>query len=133
MLLSFPDSLSGRFLALIGSLSFSLHLCHKTTFFLGVFLHFITGDDNLGCSVEKDCAFVDINDLGEEILAWVEKNGLGKPTGRSQRSGFVVYPEYRFDAGRLRELDDYGYQEYSRIFEQANRVQHPRKKDSQER
>lgn len=88
---------------------------------------------NLGCSVEKDCAFVDINDLGEEILAWVEKNGLGKPTGRSQRSGFVVYPEYRFDAGRLRELDDYGYQEYSRIFEQANRAQHPRKKDSQER
>ena len=33
VLLSFPDSLSGLFLALIGSLSFSLHLRHKTTFF----------------------------------------------------------------------------------------------------
>ena len=33
VLLSFSDSLSGLFLALIGSLSFSLHLRHKTTFF----------------------------------------------------------------------------------------------------
>jgi len=88
---------------------------------------------NLGCPVEKDCAFIDTNGLGAEILPWVEKNGLGKPTGRRQRSGFAEYPEYRFDAGRLLELDDCGYQEYSRIFEQANRAQHPRKKSGQER
>lgn len=76
---------------------------------------------NLGASVEKDCAFVDVNDLGEDILSWIEKNGLGKPTGRRKRSGYVEYPEYRFDAKRLRELDDVGYQEYLQAFGQANR------------
>ena len=46
MLLSFPDSLSGLFLALIGSLSFPFSSATNLHFFLGVFLHFITGDDN---------------------------------------------------------------------------------------
>lgn len=87
---------------------------------------------NFGASTEKDCAFVDVNNLGENILPWIEKNGLGKPTGRSQRSGFVVYPEYRFDPKRLLELDDFGYQEHSRRYDIANRPQQ-RKKDSQER
>lgn len=72
---------------------------------------------NLGCSVEKDCAFVDVNDLGDDILTWIEKNGLGTPTGRKERSGFVTFPEYHFNAERLKELDDYGYQEYSRLFD----------------
>ena len=88
---------------------------------------------NLGCPVEKDCAFIDINDLGPDILPWIENNGLGKPTGRSQRSGFVVYPEYRFDAGRLRELDPDGYQEYSRMLEGLGRTQPQKKKDGHQR
>ena len=45
MLLSFPDSFSGLFHALFGSLAFFPHLRHKITFFLGVFLHFSIGDD----------------------------------------------------------------------------------------
>ena len=74
----------------------------------------------LGYSVEKDCAFVDVNDMGESILPWIEKNGLGTPTGRTQRSGFVTYPEYRFNAERLRAWDDYGYQEYSNRYDREH-------------
>ena len=88
---------------------------------------------NFGASTAKDCAFVDVNKLGENILSWIEKNGLGKPTGRKERSGFVEYPEYHFDAKRLQELDDYGYHEYSRIFDQANRGQHSQRTDGRER
>ena len=73
---------------------------------------------NLGKAVEKDCAFLDVNHLGEEIRTWVEKNRLGTPTGRMERSGFVVYPEYRFDPERLKELDDKGYVEYENILKQ---------------
>lgn len=71
---------------------------------------------NLGIPVEKDCAFIDTNNLGEEILPWIEKTGLGSPTGRTERSGFVVYPEYHFNPGRLKELDDFGYELYENLF-----------------
>lgn len=67
--------------------------------------------------MEKDCAFLDVNHLGEEIRTWVEKNHLGTPTDRMERSGFVVYPEYRFDPERLKELDDKGYAEYITLLE----------------
>lgn len=87
---------------------------------------------NLGIPMEKDCAFVDVNNFGTGILAWIEKNGLGKPTGRIHRSGFVEYPEYRFDAGRLKELDEYGYQKHSQRYDVANRPPH-QKKNGQER
>lgn len=89
---------------------------------------------NFGYPVKKDCAFVDVNKLGEGILAWIEKNGLGKPTGRKERSGSgVEYPEYHFDPKRLRELDDLGYQGYSEIFDQANFDRRPARKKDQER
>ena len=76
---------------------------------------------NLGKRVAKDCAFIDINNLGNDILSWIEKNGLGSPTGRNEQSGFVVYPEYRFDPERLKELDDNGYAEYESILKQQQK------------
>lgn len=88
---------------------------------------------NLGCHVKKDCAFVNVNHLGENILAWIEKNGLGKPTGRKQLSGFIEYPEYHFNAGKLRELDVDGYQQYSQIYEQEYKRPRKHQKGSQER
>ncbi len=45
MLLSCPDSLSGLFLALLGVYLFFTSFATKLHFFLGVFFHFITGDD----------------------------------------------------------------------------------------
>ncbi len=47
MLLSFSDSLSGLFFALLGVYLFFASSATKLHFFLGVFLHFITGADIL--------------------------------------------------------------------------------------
>lgn len=60
-----------------------------------------------------------------DILSWIEKNGLGSPTGRNEQSGFVVYPEYRFHPERLKELDDKGYAEYENLLKQQQ--QHMKK------
>ena len=32
----------------------------------------------------------------------------------------MTYPEYRFNAERLRALDDYGYQEYSNRYDREH-------------
>ncbi len=76
---------------------------------------------NLGCSVGKGSAFIDTNNLGVEILTWIKKNGLSKPTSRIERSGFAVYPEYRFYPEKLKELDDNGYAEYTNLLNQQRR------------
>lgn len=73
---------------------------------------------NLGMQMRKDCAFVDVNNLGDGVLAWIEESGLGKFTGRWERSGYVEYPEVCFDAQKLQELDGEGYQKYAQIFAQ---------------
>lgn len=90
---------------------------------------------NLGGRRQKDCAFLDVNGLGQEILPWVEKNGLGKPTGRTERSGFVTYPECQFQADKLKELDAEGYQIYCQLLEQNSqeKPQKQKKKDLEER
>ena len=49
MLLSCPDSLSGLFFALLGVYLFFASSAINLHFFLGVFLHFITGADNHKC------------------------------------------------------------------------------------
>lgn len=51
---------------------------------------------NLGVTCPENCAFVDINNNGEEILDFIINNNIGKPTGRCKTSGFVTYPEYKF-------------------------------------
>ena len=46
---------------------------------------------------------------------------LGKATGRQQSSGFCTYPEYHFDAKRLKELDREGYERYAAGLQQRGR------------
>ena len=60
----------------------------------------------------KDCAFIDTNNNGVDIIIWIIRNGLAVPTGVRRRSGFCEYEEYRFRADRLRELDPEGYADY---------------------
>ena len=76
---------------------------------------------NLGNAVSKNCAFIDVNNLSSDILSWIEKNRLGSPTGRTEQSGFVAYPEYRFNPERLKELDDRGYAEYENLLNQQKK------------
>ena len=59
----------------------------------------------------KNCAFIDTNG-DPDFPVWLIRNGLAIPTGVLQRSGFCEYPEYRFRADRLQELDPDGYASY---------------------
>jgi len=56
---------------------------------------------NLMDGLAPDIAFVDINDNGDDILRWIEQNGFGEPTGRTRQSGYVTYPEYKFDLEKI--------------------------------
>ena len=66
---------------------------------------------NLDGKRQKDCAFIDTNG-DPDFPVWIIRNGLAVPTGILQRSGFCEYPEYRFRADRLQELDPDGYASY---------------------
>lgn len=48
---------------------------------------------NLGVDCPKDCAYIDVNNNGSEILSWITENGLAVPTGNVSAG----YPEYCFD------------------------------------
>lgn len=51
---------------------------------------------NLGIKCAPNCAFIDTNDNGKEIINWLIANKLGMPTGRVAQSGFCTYPEFEF-------------------------------------
>lgn len=52
---------------------------------------------------KPNCAYVDVNNNGEEILNWLERNGLGKQTERIAVSGWCCYPEFEFNMEKLME------------------------------
>ena len=67
---------------------------------------------NLDGRREKNCAFIDTNNNGDNILPWMYRHGLAVPTGVLSRSGYCVYPEFRFRESALREADPEGYENY---------------------
>lgn len=67
---------------------------------------------NFDEKLAKNCAFIDTNNQGEDIVIWIIRNGLGVPTGRIAESGFCKYPEYRFRTAALEEMDPDGYVDY---------------------
>lgn len=67
---------------------------------------------NLGVTLAPNCAFIDTNNNGEDILTWIVRNGLAVPTGRTAESGFCHYSEYRFRTAALQEIDPDGYAAY---------------------
>lgn len=71
---------------------------------------------NLPGQRQKDHAFIDTN-ADPEFPTWLIRHGLAIPTGRTMQSGFCTYPEYRFRANRLQELDPEGYAGYLKNFE----------------
>lgn len=68
---------------------------------------------------EKDCAFIDTNNNGKEILRWITRHKLAVPTGNVRKSGFCTYPEYRFRENRLRGVDPDGYEAYLKIWNES--------------
>lgn len=67
---------------------------------------------NLDSVRPQNCAFIDTNNNGEEILAWIIRHGLAVPTGTYALSGYCQYPEYRFRPEILQEIDPEGYCTY---------------------
>lgn len=72
---------------------------------------------NLDSVCPKDCAYIDTNNNGEEIVIWILLHELAVPTGRYGYSGFCRYPEYRFLPEILQELDPDGYSAYLQGYE----------------
>lgn len=67
---------------------------------------------NLDGIREKNCAFIDTNNNGQDILKWIAEYNLGTPTGLIQQSGYCKYPEYRFSQEILEKIDAEGYAAY---------------------
>ena len=61
---------------------------------------------NLGIKCAEDCAFIDTNNNGEEIITWLEENNLGKRTGRIEPSGWCLYPEFQFNMQELKKYTE---------------------------
>ncbi len=60
----------------------------------------------------KNRAFIDVNNMGEQIVDALETAGFGKRTGRTARSGYVTYPEFEFDAEVLKAYMNVDYGQY---------------------
>lgn len=59
---------------------------------------------NLTKKCKSNCAFIDINNNGSNIMEWLEKNNLGRPTGNYEVSGYCIYPEFEFN---MEEVNKY--------------------------
>lgn len=58
---------------------------------------------NLGVKCKENCAFIDTNNNGNEILHWLIENGLGDVTDNLKSSGFWIYPEFEFNMEELKK------------------------------
>lgn len=55
----------------------------------------LTVNLDIKCALNK--AYIDTNNNGNDIIEWLEQNGLGYRTGNYMSSGFCEYPEFEFD------------------------------------
>lgn len=56
---------------------------------------------NLSVKCKENCAYIDTNNNGDEIIDQLENNGLGHPTGNMKPSGWCLYPEFEFNMEAL--------------------------------
>ena len=56
---------------------------------------------NLGVKCEENCAFIDTNNNGNEILHWLIDNDLGDVTDNLKSNGYWIYPEFKFNMKEL--------------------------------
>lgn len=84
------------------------HYCNNGNLYLGLITnaegYYEPWSDltvNLGTKCEENCAFIDTNNNGDDIIDWLEAHELGTTTGRYKASGFCVYPEFRFNIEKL--------------------------------
>lgn len=59
---------------------------------------------NTDTALPKDCACIDTNHHGQELVDRLIKLKLGIPTGQYVQSGFCLYPVFKFDLKRLKRF-----------------------------
>lgn len=73
---------------------------------------------NLTCCLDdtpgKNCAYIDVNHMGKDIVEVLEKEGYGKRTGKEYQSGYVLYPEFMFKEDVLKDCTNEEYEQYLR-------------------
>lgn len=93
----------------------------------GVWEHWDTLTINLTtCSQGPNCAFLDVNNCGEECVSWLLKYGFGELLSQVKTSGFCCYPEFRFSEQKLRELDADAYETHIQSWEAYHHTTWPR-------
>lgn len=58
---------------------------------------------NLDMKCDKNCAFIDTNNNGPEIIKWLLANKIATPTGVRRSSGYCLYTEVEFNMENLRK------------------------------
>lgn len=73
---------------------------------------------NLTCCLDdtpgRNCAYIDVNHMGKDIVEVLEKEGYGKRTGKEYQSGYVLYPEFMFKEDVLKNCTNEEYEQYLR-------------------
>lgn len=85
---------------------------------------------NLGPILPLNCAYIDVNNNGSDILDWLRQHRIAVPTGRYGYSGFCRYPEYLFNEQLLREIDADGYGKYLNAQEKHSKQQRPKENET---
>ena len=58
---------------------------------------------NLSMKRKPNCAFIDVNNNGEEIIDWLCSYGLTTETGMMKYNELCIYPEVEFNMDKLME------------------------------
>ena len=75
---------------------------------------------NLGIKCKANCAFINTNNNGNEILYWLIENGLGNVTDRLESSGYWIYPEFEFNMEMLCKYTDMDETEIQEVLSETN-------------
>lgn len=57
---------------------------------------------------------IDTNNNGQGIIAFLVENGFGELTGDAIPSGFCVFPVFRFNEEKLKEIDSFEFKNYAK-------------------
>ncbi|MBQ9955187.1 MAG: DUF4313 domain-containing protein [Eggerthellaceae bacterium] len=61
-------------------------------------------------------AAIDIEHLGQlDVMNFLSESGLATHTGKYLPSGYMLFPVYSFDPGKLSEADPCGFKDYLKI------------------
>lgn len=64
----------------------------------------LTVNLNIDDELDPDCAFLHVNHVPKDLMDLMNKENVFSYTGKTVKSGFVTYPECRFDKKWLNSL-----------------------------